>query len=290
MTILLSTDQLNSRQLKDLNKLSQLCNKKDLGAPPVYAYILRQKRETKNAIFCYHGDKLIGFLSVYFFYEDACEVCLMVAPGFRRKGIAKRLLKAIKSLVLARGMEKLIFSTTSAFGTGWLPIKGLVYQQSEYHMQRLTHEKQPIDIHKLTLREASIADLNILYELDLACFPKQAIDMNTRLTYLLTNPHCTILLAYNDDKIIGKAHIHKREGKINFSDIAIFPAFQKQGFGSELLAHCINRMIDAGKTEMVLDVEANNLGALNLYTRQGFNTTNSYDYWVIGARDLLGKI
>lgn len=290
MTILTSTDQVNKRQLKDLDKLLQLCNKKDNGAPPTYPYILRQKRETKNAIFCYRSEKLIGFLSVYFFYEDACEICLMVAPAFRRKGIARRLIKAIKPIVQARGMQKIIFSTTATFGSDWLPNLDLVYQQSEYHMQRLSQEKQTITHAKLTLREANIDDLNILCDIDMACFPKQAIDMNARLTYLLTNQSCTILLAYHQGEIIGKAHIHKREGKINFSDIAIFPAAQNQGFGSELLAHCINRMIDAGKREIVLDVEANNVGALNLYTRQGFVTTNSYDYWIIGVRDLMSKL
>lgn len=290
MTILSSTDQVNKRQLRDLDKLLQLCNKKDKGTPPTYPYILRQKRETKNAIFCYRAEKLIGFLSVFFFYEDACEICLMVAPAFRRKGIARRLIKAIKSLVLARGMEKIIFSTTANFGADWLPSLGLAYQQSEYHMQRLSKEKQVINQSQLTLTEARLDDLNILCDLDIACFPKQAVDMNARLSYLLANPSCTILLAYYQGEVVGKAHIHKREGKINFSDIAIFPAAQNRGFGSELLAHCINRMIDAGKTEIVLDVEAKNVAALNLYARQGFVTTNSYDYWIIGARDLLSKI
>jgi ribosomal protein S18 acetylase RimI-like enzyme len=183
-------------------------------------------------------------------------------------------------------MEKLIFSTTASFGSDWLPELGLTYQQSEYHMQRISTEKQPLNQPELTLREASLDDLSILYDLDIACFPKQAVDMNARLRFLLDSPNCTIVLALYHGEVIGKAHIHRREGKISLSDIAIFPAAQGRGFGSELLAACINNLIDAGKSEIVLDVEANNVGALSLYTRQGFVTTNSYDYWVIGLRDL----
>lgn len=285
MTILLNTDQLNKRQLKDLDKLMQLCVKKDGGTPPVYRYLLEQKRETKNIMLCYRNDRLIGFLSVYFFYEDACEISLIVAPSFRRQGIARRMYKAIKPLILARRMKKLIFSMSASFEAEWLKAWSLEYQQSEYQMQRMGSEKQPIPNPRLTLRKAGIEDLDVLKDLDMACFPKQAVDMDSRLNYLLGYPKCTILLALEGETIIGKTHLHQRENKINFSDIAVYPAFQGKGYGGELLAACINRVIDSGKTHMILDVEVSNQGALNLYKRQGFSTVNSYHYWVVGIED-----
>ena len=288
--MLLCTQQLTDSQLQDLDQLLQLCEKADGGTPATYRYILKQKRETKNTVLYYLQGKLVGLLSVYFFYEDACEVCLLVAPEHRRHGFAYQLLETILPLMQVKGIERLIFSSSTSFSHEWLPAKGFAYQQSEFHMERNSFETRLINNPSLVLRKASMADLPILFTLDKACFPEQPVNMLERFTYLLEHPDYNVLLALHNGTIVGKAHIHWREENILLSDIAVLPIYQGRGFGSELIANCINLILAQGKTHMALDVETSNQNALNLYKRHGFNTTSSYEYWTIPTANLHSAI
>lgn len=284
--MIICTQQLTDPQLKDLDQLMQLCQMTDGGTPAIYRYILKQKRETKNSVLYYQQGKLIGLLSVYFFYENACEVSLLIAPDHRKKKIASELLEAILPLMQIKGIEKLIFSSSTTSCNKWLPTRGFVYQQSEYHMERNSFETRLIPNPLITLRKATSNDLEALFTLDKACFPEQPVNMLERFTYLLEHPDYNILLALNNNQIVGKAHIHWREENILLSDIAILPIFQGKGFGSELIANCINLILAHGKTHIALDVETTNKNALNLYARHGFKTTNSYEYWTIATNDI----
>lgn len=284
--MLLCTQQLTDSQLKDLDKLMALCHKADGGTPAIYRYILKQKRETKNTVLYYLQGKLVGLLSVYFFYENACEVSLLVAPEYRRQGFAYQLLETILPLMQIKGIETLIFSSATSFSHDWLPAKGFAYQQNEFHMERNSYETRLINNPSLVLRKASAADLPILFTLDKACFPEQPVNMLERFTYLLEHPDYNVLLALHNGVVVGKAHIHWREENILLSDIAVLPIYQGRGFGSELIANCINLILGQGKTHIALDVETTNQNALNLYTRHGFKTTSSYEYWTIPTDDL----
>lgn len=284
--MLLCTQQLTDSQLKDLDQLMQLCEEVDGGTPAIYRYILKQKRETKNTVLYYLQGKLVGLLSVYFFYENACEVSLLVAPEHRKEGFAYQLLETILPLMQIKGIETLIFSSSTSFNHKWLPAKGFAYQQSEFHMERNSYETRLINNPALELRKATAGDLPILFTLDKACFPEQPVNMLERFTYLLEHPDYNVLLAMHHGTVVGKAHIHWREENILLSDIAVLPMYQGRGFGSELIASCINLILGQGKTHMALDVETSNQNALNLYTRHGFKTTSSYEYWTIPTADL----
>ncbi|MDP1603493.1 MAG: GNAT family N-acetyltransferase [Legionella sp.] len=277
--MLLSNQQLNESQLRDLRQLTELCQNADGGLPAIYYPLISQKRDTENNVFYYQHENLLGFLSVYFFYPDAVEVSLLTAPSHRRQGIASQLLQKIMPLLVTKNINKLIFSTSSSFGDKWLPEKGFAYQQSEYHMERNSFETLLISNQSLTLRKATMADMDVLCSLDIACFPEHQTDMIERFTFLINSSDYDILLATNNDLILGKAHINWQNEKTLLSDIAILPDYQGRGFGGELLSHCINHALSLGKINLALDVETKNQSALNLYLRHGFKTTHIYDYW-----------
>ena len=94
-----STRQLKKSQLRDLDEFLRRCRITDGGSPSVYRPLLLQLRDTENTILYYHKKKLAGFLGVYFFYQDACEISMLVAPGLRRGGIARRMLQSIFPLL-----------------------------------------------------------------------------------------------------------------------------------------------------------------------------------------------
>jgi len=287
MTI--NNQQLNDHQLKDVEQLAAQCQASDNGLPTIYYHLLRQKRDNDSNVLYYENNQLLGFLSVYFFYTDACEVSLIIHPEHRRHGIASKLLANIIPLLHAKKISRLIFSSTSVSPESQpkgIMADGFVYEQSEFHMVRNSFEPVIIGSPVLSIREAEATDLENLCTIDAACFPNQQTSMHERFNYLLDDRNYTILIAFHKDKAVGKAHLRWQAGCCLFSDIAILPKFQGKGLGSELLAFCINHSLSAGESKIILDVETNHLNALNLYLRQGFKTTTLYNFWSISLAKL----
>jgi len=285
--MIITVPQLTDFQVKELEGLFQLCQLEDKGTPVVYWHLLEHQRDVNNTALYYHNEQLLGFLGVYFFYENACEVSLLVAPTHRRQSVASQLLATMYPLLHMMGMETLIFSSKHLFCDDWLPEHGFLYHHSEYHMERYSSEEMPIERPSLSLKTASFMDLDALMSLDEACFTEQAVNMLERFNYLLNNPEYTILLAIHEGKVLGKAHLQWRADVTMLSDIAIFPDFQGRGFGSELIALSINHAISQGQSRLGLDVETKNQGALSIYKRLGFKTKQTYDFWSVATDDLF---
>lgn len=228
----------------------------------------------------------MGFLSVYFFYSNACEVSVIVAPSHRRQGIAKRLLQTVMPLLLAKQMDTLLFSSPAEINEQWLSPMGFIYHNSEYQMQRHSFEPILLTKHRLHVRKATEKDILDLCAIDELCFPEEQDDMLARFNSLLNENNYTILLAFYQEKSVGKAHIRWQTDSAILSDIAIHPHSQGQGLGSELLSYCINHALSLGTTNLILDVETSNQNALNLYIRHDFKTINATDYWAIATHQL----
>lgn len=281
-----NTNQLNAQQERELIKLAELCKKKDSSIPNLYTHILIQHRAFPASLLYYEQDELIGFLSAYFFYDDAVEISLVVHPSFRKKGIAKTLIRTILPLIQLQNYFKLIFSTPAGVNNKLLSAYNYSYLHSEYYMERdnlnPVIEYQP----SLTFRTATPADIPYLCTLDELCFPKKQGDLLARFEHILDNREYELILAFDHNHLIGKAHLRWQPQGATLSDIAVAPNKQGKGYGTALIAHCINHALSEGKPLLNLDVETHNKRALNLYTRLGFSTQNACDFWSIDLERL----
>ncbi len=285
--MLKNTNQLNAEQLEQLERLHALCKKTDGSTPNLYTHILNQPRAFPASLLHYEQQQLIGFLGAYFFYDDAVEISILVAPLYRRRGIAKQLIHAILPLIQSLNYNKLIFSSPAQLNNVWLFAKGFSYMHSEYYMER--DDLNPLLDYKpsLTFRTATIDDLSLLCSLDEECFPDKQSDSLERFEHLIDGREYQIILAFQNNKPIGKAHLRWLPNGATLSDIAILPARQGQGLGTSLITHCINFALSEGKPHLNLDVETHNERALKLYTRLGFLTKNACDYWAIDVNQLI---
>ncbi|MFC3909823.1 GNAT family N-acetyltransferase [Legionella dresdenensis] len=288
--MLICNRQLDEKQLKEIEALAAECQKTDGGAPAIYYHLLRQRRDSESNVLDYDDSgNLVGFLSVYFFYDDACEISLLVSPEHRRYGVASKMLRTIMPLLHTKKMASLIFSSGLEHDK-LMSLSGkaarFVYKYSEYHMQRNGYEPVIMGYPALFIREATDSDLTDLCVIDSACFDSQNATMQERFEYLLADRNYTILLALRNNKPIGKAHIRWQTDGAIFSDIAIIPQEQGKGLGGELLSYCINQSLSMGKNKITLDVETNNSNALNLYLRHGFKTATRRNFWSISTSEL----
>lgn len=285
-----NTNQLNKNQLIELQQLMHRCKKVDGSVSNVYLHILSQQRVLPASLLYYEEEQLLGFLSVYFFYDDAVEVALMVDPVKRKQGIAKQLITSIVPLIEYQEYSRIIFSCPALLNDNWFPAKGLKYFQSEYYMERDDLSPVLASSEVLSFRPVVLEDIPALSAIDSACFKQQHKNLVERFEQIIENRAYQIFVAVKNNQIIGKAHLRWQEKGATLSDIGILPEQQGKGYGTALIAYCINHALVEGKPLLNLDVETHNLKALNLYTQLGFVTQNACDYWEIEMRQLQSHI
>lgn len=289
--MIITNNQLDEQQVANLKQLSSYCHEVDGSTPNTYLHLLIQPRALPANLLYFNKEQLVGFLSYYFFYDDGVEIALLVHPGYRRKGIARELINHALPVLRSYNVKKLIFTSPTKKNSTWLEANGFMPLHSEYNMIR--NELSPLldmNNHDLTFRNATMHDLTTLQALDEACFPKKHPESPEHFQNLLRDRQYEIVVALKESTPIGKAHIRWENNSTILSDIAILPKFQGKGFGTALIAHCINRSLSHGKVHISLDVETHNLRALDLYTRLGFQIQNACDYWEINIAHLNRQI
>ena len=73
-----------------------------------------------------------------------------------------------------------------------------------------------------------------------------------------------------DDTLVGYIMYHNVIDESVIINLAIDPAYQRKGYGKELLENTLNQLTDKGFTHFYLDVRVSNLAALTLYEEFGF--------------------
>lgn len=285
-----ATHHLKQRQLNQLKQLMTICKRVDGSTPNVYPHLLAQKRALPASLMYHKNNQLVGFLSAFFFYDDACEIALMVLPIQRKRGIGKKLLSAVLPLIKSQHLTRLIFSSPGKINTPFFEAHPFTYMHTEYHMLRMQQGPADEAIYAaLDIRPATREMIPQLCALDEVCFPKEHQDNPTHFLSLLENvAEYQLFAVFVDNEIVGKAHIRWTARSATFSDIAIQPDRQGKGLGSALLGFCINYSLQQKKTRLLLDVEAKNERALKIYFNFGFAAQNTTDYWSIPIDKLPG--
>ena len=275
--------QLTLQALDDLNHLKMMCQSVDTHVIALYPNLLRQCRPLSTNLLYYHHNQLVGFLSLFFFYEDACEISVMVAPAFRRQGIATELIQQALPLIHEKRLNTLIFSSPTGVNDSWLPHLGFCYQNSEYQMLRHTNAFLPASHTQLDYRTATLEDCATLCAIDTDCFPKEQHSPSERMHTFLNDPNYHIVLAEENGMPVAKAHILLDDNRGRLSDIAVLPHCQGRGLGKAIMSYCVNFCLSKQRTSIDLDVETNNVNALKLYKNAGFLIANAYDFWSISS-------
>ncbi len=137
----------------------------------------------------------------------------------------------------------------------------------------------------MDIRDMTKADLSAVLKIETDLFPTDAWTESLFLGELSEVPVSRkVAVAEFEGQVIGYVSLRfvGRQGDVN--TIAIAKDFQRKGFGNHLLAWLLMTAKDLGVRELFLDVRADNLAAIEMYKKAGFDRIdirrNYYDHSV----------
>ena len=88
-----------------------------------------------------------------------------------------------------------------------------------------------------------------------------------------------IYIAETDNTIIGKVCLEINEGVGGIYGLGVLPDYRSKGYGRDILILSIEKLKENNSNEIMLQVDAENKNALNLYKSCGFEETYIMDYY-----------
>ena len=145
----------------------------------------------------------------------------------------------------------------------------------------------------ITIQQATVNDLETLYEIERECFTTEAFTKE-QIAYLLQNPNAVSLVAKIDGEtagfIIGLTYRGNkvRIGHIYTVDIAV--KHRRKGIGLRLLNELEQIFVENGVETCYLEVRIDNVAARELYRKQGYTETRRLKgYYPMGTHGVQLK-
>ena len=269
---------LTKEQLKEIKDLQKQCEEYDsIQLKLNWEMLESRENDETNDFFRYEAGELVGFLALYNF-GNKYELCGMVSPVWRRKGIFTKLFNSALRELQERNCSLLLVNAPaeSHSAKGFLQQTDCVYYMSEHQMKWSETPLQKND--SVMLRLSQPHDLEVEIQLDVQCFgfkEEEAIEFANRIKQT-GNELCYII--EHEGKSVGKIRVDRNNGEAWIYGFAIFPEDQGKGIGRGALTAIIMQERELGN-DVFLEVEAKNANALKLYQSCGFKAFHVQDYY-----------
>jgi ribosomal protein S18 acetylase RimI-like enzyme len=286
---------LAEKELKEIKKLSLLCNQSDEIRMKLNWDMLRERSAELNNDFLYYKNNiLVGFLGIYTFTSKEAEISGMVHPDYRRRGIFQELTEAAARACRRRSIPKLIFicPRSSASGKAFLDALGAAYSFSEYRMEMTEQLENPVQkasetkasqagtsLESIRLREAGHPDTELLVRLNMSGFAMTEQDVREYIAASLKSKGEKTYIAELGEEPIGKIGVQLSEVAGFIYGFAVLSEYRGKGYGRQILAQAIQSMRSMEPdAQIALEVAVENERALGLYESCGFQAVTAYDY------------
>lgn len=274
---------LSDADISEIRDLAQICNQHDGLDQKIAWDFLRERPPDQLNDFLYYADgQLVGFLPLFIFNALESEVSGMVHPAYRRRGIFSTLFEAACQEGRQRGIPSflLIVEQTSSAGQAFVRNLSTTYDHSEYRMVLQEPRLPSAFSEHLQFRIARPEDGPAMSRLVAQAFkmPEHEVDWYTEQTLSQSGTR-RFYVGEIDGQMIGKIDVNlSKDGGYIFG-FAVWPEYQGQGYGRQLLAYAVQQILNSGQQHIALEVATDNKQALSLYQSCGFQETGSYDYY-----------
>ncbi|WP_404332409.1 GNAT family N-acetyltransferase [Mesobacillus maritimus] len=270
---------LTEKQLREIKQLQEVCEQ-DGGFQLKLNYDMLENREEARVedFFHYEGNLLVGFLGSYNF-GNKVELCGMVHPDFRRRGIFSSLLKVGLEEAMKHDIQTILLNapTESLTAKAFLKTVPCTFAVAEYQMK--WHQKDLINDDSVIVRPSvSKEDWDAEIKLEISGFgmsEKQAQEMQKNISEQSSDQKIIIEV---EGRIAGKMRVSELNGEAWIYGFAVYPELRGKGIGRKALSKVVIMEQQKG-LPVFLEVEAKNAHALRLYESCGFKTYHSQDYY-----------
>lgn len=125
----------------------------------------------------------------------------------------------------------------------------------------------------IKIEAASVSHLGELYEIEKQCFEQEAFTKQ-QLAYMLTAYNAIGLAAKVNDEtagfVIAQVDIRRNVPFGHILTVDVAPAYRRMGIAQKLLREVETRLREYGIRECRLEVREDNLAALSLYRKIGY--------------------
>ena len=239
-----------------------------------------------------------GQVSAFLYYEDAVlvgcctldgrtevEICGMVDPEERHRGIGRALLAAAKAECMRRGTRRilLICEDASAGGKAFVAAHGghLLFAEHRMELETLVPQTpgrssmEPVEI-----RVAQRSDLEPLAHAQAAIFADSVDYVRWSIERDMDDPNTVFYLALAKGlRPISSLKVIFAPPRAFIYAFGVVPEERGHGYGGLMLTQVIELLQAAGWRKVALEVEVDNAPALALYTARGFHITTTYGYY-----------
>jgi ribosomal protein S18 acetylase RimI-like enzyme len=274
---------LDASDIAQVRALEEACCHTD-GIDIKFNWSMMDNRESGQlSDFCYYQDgQLVGYMPLDAF-GDQYEITAAVLPAYRRQGIFRLLFAAARQEAQRRKAAGLLLVNyrASAAGTAATGQLDVTYKFSEYCMVADVASIPPLPASRLQLVDVTPENVEPLSHMLDISFGNARYSAVEELLKELQRSDRRYFLARFEDTLIGQIGVLTRDDVVYIRAVGIMPEWRNQGYGRQLLATVVSKMLAEGHRNFELDVATENSRALSLYQACGFHETNVYDYYTV---------
>ena len=145
-----------------------------------------------------------------------------------------------------------------------------------------------VSCESVSLREATYNDLPLLLNIEQQCFATDRLSRR-RMRFYIDAPHAVFVVAEKGTELVGYGLLLMRRGTqlTRLYSLAVLPEARGLGIAESVIGRLEECALARGKRFMRLEVSEQNLGAIRLYERLGFEQFGVYSQYYEDSSDAL---
>jgi ribosomal protein S18 acetylase RimI-like enzyme len=293
---LIPAPQLSHAELDSLAALERACLESDGGRLKLEWPMLRNRSLGWTSDFIWvAGDEVRGFVGIYQWRPIAAELCGMVHPAWRRRGIGALLYDAAGAELSQRRVLQALLIVDRQLDSGrrFAAGRGGVLEHSEHRMQQRREPAEGVapDLVALRSARAERGDVQFVAGCLAAAFEEDvaapSFDDSARIEQLLAGT--SIIERLPDREPVGVLRVEREGGVASIYGFGVLPAMQGRGYGQAALSALTRQLHRSGAGTISLEVLSTNDRALRLYTACGFDPVGTDDYYAMPISRPTGR-
>jgi ribosomal protein S18 acetylase RimI-like enzyme len=277
---LVAANQLDSDHRRAALALAETCNQ--LEGLTLKLNVSRDAEGMPaNKWLYYDQGALVGYAALDGGAPEA-ELCGMVAPTHRRKGIGRTLLDAVADACRRASVYRLLLicEDASSSGQGFVRAIDAGHSFSELHMEMDAPPAAELSRSDVITREVTPADYDALAESLISAFGGSYDHTRARIAEEAREHDGRYLVGEVGGRLVGGLKLYEHDGRSGIYAFGVSEEERGKGYGRAILEQTIEIARANGYPRIYLEVDDDNTVARRLYESSGFRTTTVYGYYV----------